>query len=301
MRKIILALAAFACIGGYAQVLTVASVDKLPLNPDPGTAVVAISPKGDYVLLSSYEKKGLTLLNIATGDEKVITDARGAGFDVKISQDGNTIVYREDNFNNNHLRYTGVKSANLLTGEQKTILEPSRDIEGVALEANTAAVVCNGKLKSKSVGSQSSSLQRPVLSIADGQLMMTKGGKTRIFSPNGQDKSYIWKSLSPDGTKVLYYVCSDGAYICNVDGTGVKSLGALRAPQWYGNDVVVGMLDIDNGYYVTSSSIIACNLKGVRQTLTDSGVIAMYPLPSSISGKIVFSTPAGEAYVINLK
>jgi hypothetical protein len=131
--------------------------------------------------------------------------------------------------------------------------------------------------------------------------MMTKGGKTRIFSPNGQDKSYIWKSLSPDGTKVLYYVCSDGAYVCNVDGTGVKSLGALRAPQWYGNDVVVGMLDIDNGYYVTSSSIIACNFNGVRQTLTDSGVIAMYPLPSSISGKIVFSTPAGEAYVINLK
>ena len=36
-----------------------------------------------------------------------------------------------------------------------------------------------------------------------------------------------------------------------------------------------------------------------RQVLTDDSVIAMYPLPAA--EKIAFSTPTGEAYIINLK
>lgn len=58
------------------------------------------------------------------------------------------------------------------------------------------------------------------------------------------------------------------------------------------------MNDKDNGEVVTSSSIVAATLYGVRQTLTDSSVIAMYPYTNG--EKIAFSTANGEAYVINI-
>ena len=74
----------------------------------------------------------------------------------------------------------------------------------------------------------------------------------------------------------------------------------MRAPQWYGNDVVIGMNDVDNGEMILSSSIVATTLSGQQQVLTDASVVAMYPYTSLNGGKIAFSTPAGEAYIINI-
>ena len=58
------------------------------------------------------------------------------------------------------------------------------------------------------------------------------------------------------------------------------------------------MYDQDNGYYVTSSVIKAATLDGKVQTLTDGSVIAMEPFGAN--GKIVFSTPMGETYLMNV-
>ena len=66
------------------------------------------------------------------------------------------------------------------------------------------------------------------------------------------------------------------------------------------NICVVGMNDQDNGEVYTSSEIVVVDLQGNRQVLTDSNVIAMYPQPSADGSKIAFSTPTGEAYLINI-
>ena len=130
--------------------------------------------------------------------------------------------------------------------------------------------------------------------------MIIRNGRTKLFSPNGKDNSYLWPSVSPDGTKVLYYVCGLGAYVCNIDGSNVKKIGMMRAPQWYNNDIVVGMNDQDDGEVIYASTIVAANLKGETQTLTDGKQIAMYPKVSPATGKIVFSTPEGEVYIIHV-
>ncbi|MBR5101632.1 MAG: hypothetical protein IK092_00730, partial [Muribaculaceae bacterium] len=102
-------------------------------------------------------------------------------------------------------------------------------------------------------------------------------------------------------TKALFRVSGRGAYVCDINGNNLKSLGDLQAAKWFNNNIVVGMNAKDDGEFLTSSEIIAVDLSGNRQVLTDDSVIAMYPLPSAQSGKIAFSTPAGEAYIINLK
>jgi hypothetical protein len=165
------------------------------------------------------------------------------------------------------------------------------------VDATSAGAVNKGKYNNKAIGATKAH-KVPVLSINKGQLMITINGKARNLSPNGNQFSYLWPSLSPDGTKVLYYLAAHGAYVCNLDGSNARKVGQMRAPVWYDNNTIVGMMDKDDGEFIYASTIVAATLDGATQVLTDDSTIAMYP--HAAAGKIAFSTPAGEAYIINV-
>ena len=75
----------------------------------------------------------------------------------------------------------------------------------------------------------------------------------------------------------------------------------MRAPKWCGNDILIGMRDHDNGYFITSSDIIATSIDGKQQqVLTDESVIAIYPSANEEGNKIAYTTTSGEAYIINV-
>ena len=295
MRKFLFALALGFSLTAMAQVMNVTSIEKVNLPEQ--AAVAAISPQGDYLLLTSATNQGLTKLDLSTHQTQVISTAPSAGHNVKISPDGQTVVYRESSFNEKHLKYSTLKSVNLATGASQTLVKPTRDLQGYAVDATSAGVVNKGKFSKKAVGNAKAQ-NVPVLSIKKDQLMITVNGKTRNLSPNGSGYSYLWASLSPDGTKVLYYKAAHGAYVCDLDGSNVRKVGKMRAPVWYDDNTIVGMLDLDDGELVYASTIVAATLDGTTQVLTDDSTIAMYP--HTANGKIAFSTPAGEAYIINV-
>jgi len=295
MRKILFAMALGFSMSAMGQVLQVTSIEQV--NMPEKAAVAAISPQGDYLLLTSATNQGLTKLDLTNGESQTLSTAPSAGHNVKISPDGQTVVYREGSFNKKHLRMSTLKSVNLATGASQVLVKPTRDLQGYAVDATSAGVVNKGKFSKKALGNAKAQ-NVPVLSIDKGQLMITVNGKTRKLSPNGDQFSYMWASLSPDGTKVLYYQAAHGTYVCNLDGSNVRKVGKMRAPVWYDNNTVVGMLDLDDGEFIYASTIVAATLDGMTQTLTDDATIAMYP--HAADGKIAFSTPAGEAYIINV-
>ena len=296
MRKVLFALALGFSMSSMAQVLEVTSIDKV--NLPERAAVAAISPQGDYLLLTSATNQGLIKYDLTTNESRVLSTASSAGHNVKISPDGQTVVYRESTFNNKHLRQSSLKSVNLTTGATQELVKPTRDLQGYSVDATSAAAVNKGKYSSKAIGAAKAQ-KVPVLSIDKGQLMITINGKTRQLSPNGTQFSYMWPSLSPDGTKVLFYQAAHGAYVCDLDGSNVRKVGQMRAPVWYDNNTIVGMMDKDDGEFIYASTIVAATLDGATQVLTDDATIAMYP--HATAGKIAFSTPAGEAYIINVK
>ena len=295
MRKILFALALGFSMSAMGQVLNVTSVEKVNLPEQ--AAVAAISPQGDYLLLTSATNQGLTKLDLTSGQTQVLSNATSAGHNVKISPDGQTVVFREGSINNKHLRYSSLKSINLATGDNQVLVKPTRDLQGYSVDATSAGVVNKGKFSKKAIGNAKAQ-NLPVLSVEKGKLMVTDGGKTRNLSPNGDNYSYLWPSLSPDGTQVLYYVAAHGTYVCNLDGSNVRKVGKMRAPVWYDNNTIVGMMDLDDGEFIYASTIVAATLDGTTQTLTGDETIAMYP--HAADGKIAFSTPAGEAYIINV-
>ena len=86
MRKLLFALTLGFSMCAMGQVLNVTSIDKVNL-PDKA-AVAAISPQGDYLLLTSATNQGLTKLDLTSGQTQTLSNAPSAGHNVKISPDG---------------------------------------------------------------------------------------------------------------------------------------------------------------------------------------------------------------------
>lgn len=284
-----------------AQVLNVTSVQRLDVPSDENKVAqaVAISPQGDYLLLSTDTKQGLVKWDFATSRSQVLTDEAGTGSDVFVSEDGKQVVYGQVSFSNKR-RQEAVKSIDLSTGKKQTIVKPTRDLQGIAVEKSTVATITRGQLKTKALSGKETEMSRPLLTKHHLKLFITRNGMTTQLAPNGVDERYIWASLSPDGNKVLYYVSGHGTFVCDVDGSNVIAMGNLTAPKWWDNNTIVGMDEVANEYTVQASSIVARTLDGQVQKLTSDDVIATYPIPSAQAGKIAFSTPDGKIYLITV-
>ncbi len=295
MKKIIVLIFVFFSLTASAQLIKVQSIDKISTpNSEIAKQVAAIDPNGDYLLLCSQSQEGLIKLDLANGNSKVLTTARGAGFGTKINNDGSTIAYQEVTFSPEHLLLRGVKTIDMKTGSTLTLQQPTREFQGFDLQNNAVATVSDNQVSIKG-----GAFTRPLVSNSNLKLLLTINGETRQFTPNGDQFSYIWASVSPNGERVLYYVSELGCFTCCLDGSDMVKLGELRAPQWLDDNTVVGMRDYDDGITITSSTIVAKTLDGTEQILTGDDMIAIFPQVAGKAGKIAFSTIQGDIYIVN--
>ena len=264
-------------IAASAQVLEVVSMQQLPIAAKAEMKVAGVSPDGSYLLLTSGSNKGLQRYDLESQTLTTITDAAGAGYNVQVSNNGKEIVYRETSFNRNNLRENKIVRLNMYNERRNTIARAQRDMKQMV---TTDAHI--------------------TVTIEDRMIALTKNGKTTILAPNGNNESYIWPSISPDGTKLCYYVCGNGCWVANLDGSGKQYIGyGVQAAKWYDNNTLVAMDSEDDGHFTTASAIVAYTLDGKKQVLTDKSMIAMYPYTTS--NAVVFSTSDGEIYVLNVK
>ena len=275
MKKVYLFLALAIPMMASAQLLEVGSVERVAKEAD--AKVAAFSPTGDYLLLTNTSNQGLQRMDLATQKVTKITSADGAGYNVKIAQDGKQIVYREVKLDATKSRVSNIVRHDFAANKAQVIAQKQQHLAAMVVDVN-----------------------RPSFSIKDRQLMMTKNGKTIVFSPNGQQYSYHWASLSPNGKKVSYYISAVGCFVCDIDGSNIQFIGHnILAPVWYNDNILVGCDTKDNGEVVLESVIVAYSLDGKKQVLTNGEQIAVFP--KAADGKIAYSTSEGEIYVMNIK
>lgn len=279
MRKtLLLCVVCFISILATAQLLEIVSTQQLTIPANEELKVAAISPKGDYLLLTNDVNRGLMQYNLSTGNITTITDAEGAGWGVKISPNGQEVVYRERYMNADQTLRNNIMQYTIKAQKKSVIAKGQRDLSKLASVNLNSNVTINSDL----------------------HMVLTQGNKTTVLTPNGVDEAYNWASLSPDGTKILYYVSGKGCYTCDLHGRDIHYIALdCRAPQWYNNHIIVGMHDEDNGKWMTASAIVAYNMQGDKQILVNKENMAVYPYTAN--GKIAFSTIYGEIYLMNVK
>jgi len=113
--------------------------------------------------------------------------------------------------------------------------------------------------------------------------------------------------LSPGGDKIVFQVSrGKGMYVCNADGSGLRSLGAKAENATWTPDgkYIVVMSTEDDGHVVTKGELITIDVAtGVRTTLLSSSkYIAFDPVISPDGTKLTFENIAdGVTYVMDIQ
>lgn len=296
MRNILFSIVALASSVASAQLLNVGSIEKVNLPAGVWVMQSAMSYDGSFAVING---NSIQKVDFATGKTTKIAESASLQ-NIEISEDGSTVVFRQSSYQGK-LRYTSLKSVNLNNGKETILVAPSRNLQGFNVVGNRVNAVNRGQILTRALSATASTVS-PVASINRGALQITVNGVTKNISPQGTSgQSYLWPSVSPDGTKVLYYLVGSGAYVCNLDGSNSVRVADIRAAQWYNNNIVVGMDDTDDGLVVTASKLVAVKADGkVRQDLTQESSMAMYPSVAKNGSRIAFSTPNGELFIINV-
>ncbi len=284
-----------------AQKVEVLSIKKINDASEHKFFYPKVSPKSNYLLLSTFDYTGLTKYSIGSEELQVINNDAGAGYNASISNDESKVLYNAVKFKDRR-RYNSLVEQDINKKDKRVLEQFTRNPIKSCLINSKPVYVMNGKMK-KNKALKSANVKQLILNIENRNLVLYDNGIRKVINPNGNGKSYIWPSISPDKKHIVYTLVGRGTYVANIDGSNAQFLGELNAPKWLGNKYIIGMNDIDDGEVLLSSDIVVSSINGkVREVLpTPEGVKAMYPSSSVDGGTVAFNSEIGEVYLMKLK
>jgi Tol biopolymer transport system component len=258
-------------------------------------------PGSGNLLVAGEGYHGLYMLETRRGRMDIISNEPGAGYEPAVTADGNKIFYRSDIFSDNR-KYSSVWCYDIPSGNRELLLEKGRGVNPPAVTGNAVLLKSDSEMRIEQQGPVlKSGSRRAFVVIEEMMPVLYRGDERKELMPNG-DGFYIWASLSPDGTKILYNYQGRGSYICSTDGKILHDLGRINAPRWFNDMIVIGMDDKDDGYRITSSDLVYWSLgEKKRVTLTSTPERSeMFPFAVD-RRRIAFCTDNGEIYIMKVR
>lgn len=257
----------------FAQAQLVSVAKRTTMESAKPAYYPVFNADGSELLYTADNYNGLYLYDLDRKSIRTITDAEGAGFAPDFSRDAKKIYYRTTN-------------------------------RSAANRRAQTSLNCYDRVQTRTtVCTETSARQTSVKAYTDRlQLMLDVNGKCTALEPLPKGSRYIWGSLSPDKSRILFTASGKGTYTCDLNGKNIIEIGYLNAPVWYDDHKIVGMVDKDNGERVTESAVVMVSTDGkTRQVLSPFTEIAMYPAASAQGGKIAYNTVEGEIIILELK
>lgn len=287
MKKSICIWILLICNVTWVEAQMVSVVQRITVEKKVPAFYPVFNSDGSELLYTSENYKGLYLYKLNNKTSLMITDAEGAGYSPDFSQNNDKIYYRSVERENMHRQNT------LMCYDRQLLQSKNCMNSPVRLQSELNKVRMGLEFKGKeSINAYTEKLQ----------LIVERNGDRKVLEPLSKGSRYLWGSLSPDKTKILFTATGKGTYICDLNGKILSEIGYLNAPVWYDDHKIVGMADKDNGDYITESSVVMVSADGKqRQVLSLFTEIAMYPTANWKSGKIAYNTLEGEIIVLELK
>lgn len=282
-------------IGLHAQTVTVNKSYKVV---EDGFHPV-LNAEGDMLLYTAENYQGLNLYTFKDETSVHINDEITGGFMPVFSLDNKRVFYKNAVYES-RLRNEGIMSYEIANEKKVQLVTPKRNLKPAQAYHNGVVVNADKQLRKATFGKTTKELPRYVWS--DGvDLNIFVDGKTQVLNPVEGANGYIWASVSPDESKILFTAPARGTYVCDLEGKILHELGYLNAPVWYGNNLVVGMIDKDDGENITSSKILIRSLDGkLNQVISKDNEIALYPTAAGEAGKVAYCTSKREIVVLEL-
>ncbi|MDX9727886.1 MAG: hypothetical protein RBT50_01360 [Bacteroidales bacterium] len=274
-------------------------------NVTPGTGdsylLAGVVPGSGHLLLAGEGYDGLSMLDPRRGSVTVVSNETGAGYEPSATADGSKIFYRSDSFSENR-KYSSVWCYDIPTGDKEVLVEKGRDVIPPAVAGNSVLLVSASEARIEQRGiALKSGNDRSFVVIEEMMPVLYRGGEKKRLMPNGEG-FYIWASLSPDGTRILYNYQGRGSFICDTDGKILHDLGRINAPKWFNDRLVIGMDDKDDGHRITSSELVFYSLgdKKMKVLTATPQRSEMFPFAAG-KRKIAFCTDNGEIYLMKVR
>lgn len=289
MKKVFLSLFAFWAFTGMAQEVIMSSPKQLLNGTTEESYYPVLSADGTNLLYTGNGYKGLKIYSFNDNTETVISDKTYAGYQPTFTAEGD-VYYSTRNlsqFNSELYKY------NIKSKINEEVLKDQRQV--IAIRSLKKGVMVKTTETSKTTD-KSAYVYTNGTSVIVGQ-----NGVEKSYSPILPSAGYIWSSLSPDKTKVMFFAAGKGIVIMDLNGNVLKTLGNYECPVWYGNDYVVAQNAKDDGHQFISSQILLIKADGSKKyEVTASTSMTMHPTASAQSGRIVYDTIDGELYMVNV-
>ncbi|MBQ7041967.1 MAG: hypothetical protein IJN66_04605 [Muribaculaceae bacterium] len=293
MRKYLLTLVAVACLTSHAQIAQVNSTEPLLRGVENEMFYPVLNQDGTKLLFTSANCQGLKMYDFNNDVTIKISEAERAGLDASFSADGKEVYYitqvQKEGKNMRQAKKFDLASKQevAISSEGRLVARPVA-VKGGVITSVDGRVISPVSLKT-------------AVRVQGTKLFITKNGVEKSYTPIEKSAGYLWASLSPDETKVMFFAAGRGIVITDLNGTIVAELGNYESPVWFGNNHVVAMNAKHNGYQNISSQILIMNVDGTQiQELTKPESMTMNPTASFDAGKIVYNTIDGRLYQMNI-
>ena len=306
MKKILCYIFIITAIG-FGQNLSVVGTEHISLGKNGDFSFPQFSPDGSKILFTRSNFKGLWLYDLNDKSVVKLNDYWGAGYKPIFSKDGSKIIFRSYEYDKMK-KYSSICIQDLSTKQEQWLEKNIRNLS-VPISTSDDKIIYkkdenmnyyNFKSESKVNGDSTIDV---AAYIENSKIVIYENGEKKSLSPLGEGQ-YIWLSISPDKSKLLFTLAGRGTFITDLNGNALIELGYANAPMWSpdGNWVVY-MVDEDDGYRITASDIYAVSSDGKEkvQLTNTQNTIEMHPNWSPSMDKIVFDTIEGNIMLIEVK
>ena len=276
-RKLTIAAAVVMSCAGLMAQPTAWSEPQLLIKAEQSLMAPVWSPDGSKIAATGDNFIGIWVANADGSELKQISEAPGAGYQMR--WDNLQEIVCTPYSIENQKRMTRIERVDATTGKIQQVAPGSRNIKRSSVVGATNAY----------------------------QIMIDEPNEATSKIAGLSDYAGKWvinPALSPDGTKIAFQIVTKGLFVCNADGTGLKSLGKGSHAAWLPDSRNLMMTRItDDGHRFTSSDIYCVNVEsGQNFNITiNSETLPVTIAVSPDGSKLAFDNDTdGAIYIINL-